>query len=115
MRFREIITEDYENVILAAVRDLLTRLMVRQVSEIETSRFQELLSLNGHDLDIPTIISVVDQSGFASSVNAQTITPKNQLPSDLQTGAQETGDEESPDILDQGADDALDAVKDTGL
>jgi hypothetical protein len=85
MRIREIILrEDYADELVQVVQDLLVMLMNKNVKEISTDGFRKFLLKQGYDISIEEIIAVVDQSGFASSVDANKIIPANQLPDDLQ-------------------------------
>jgi hypothetical protein len=93
MLIREIVlSEGYYGDLLIAVQDLLTRYMTKSVKEINTEKFKALLAKQGFVTTTDELIQAVDKSGFASSVDAQKIVPKGELPSDMNTDAEQTTD-----------------------
>ena len=93
MLIREIVlSEGYYGDLLIAVQDLLTRYMTKSAKEINTEKFKALLAKQGFVTTTDELIQAVDKSGFASSVDAQKIVPKGELPSDMNTDAEQTTD-----------------------
>jgi hypothetical protein len=84
MLIREIVlAESYYDDLISAVQDLLTRLMSKGIKSINVEKFKQLLSKQGYTTTTQELIQAVSQSGFAASVNANTITPKGELPQNL--------------------------------
>jgi hypothetical protein len=96
MRIDEIVSvnESYYEELLGVVQDQLSRAMAQGVEDISTPKFQKILFKLGYNASIPELIQAVDQSGFASSVDANTIRPTNQLPDDLAQDAEDAGEQE---------------------
>ena len=93
MLIREIVlSEGYYGELLTAVQDLLTRYMAKDIKEINTEKFKTLLAKQGFVTTTDELIQAVDKSGFASSVDTQKIVPKGELPSDMNTDAEQTTD-----------------------
>jgi hypothetical protein len=93
MLIREIVlSEGYYGELMIAVQDLLTRYMSKDIKEINTEKFKSLLAKQGYVTSTDELIQAIDQSGFASSVDAQKIVPKGELPSDMNTDAEQTAD-----------------------
>lgn len=87
MLIREIVlAENYYGDLIVAVQDLLTRYMSKGIKEIKTEKFRQLLAKQGYVTTVDEIIQAVDQSGFATSVNADTIVPQGELPADMTDG-----------------------------
>jgi hypothetical protein len=93
MLIREIVlSEGYYGELIIAVQDLLTRYMSKDIKEINTEKFKTLLAKQGFVTTTDELIQAVDKSGFASSVDSQTIVPKGELPNDMNTDAEQTTD-----------------------
>jgi hypothetical protein len=93
MLIREIVlSEGYYGELLTAVQDLLARYMAKDIKEINTEKFKTLLAKQGFVTTTDELIQAVDKSGFASSVDAQKIVPKGELPNDMNTDAEQTTD-----------------------
>lgn len=93
MLIRDIIlSEGYYGELMTAVQDLLARYMSKGIKEIKTETFKSLLAKQGYVTSTDELIQAVDQSGFASSVDSQKIVPKGELPSDMNTDAEQTTD-----------------------
>lgn len=93
MLIREIVlSEGYYGELLTAVQDLLARYMAKDIKEINTEKFKTLLAKQGFVTTTDELIQAVDKSGFASSVDAQKIIPKGELPNDMNTDAEQTTD-----------------------
>tara|TARA_B100002019_G_C21194635_1_gene560713 strand:+ start:319 stop:648 length:330 start_codon:yes stop_codon:yes gene_type:complete len=106
MLIREILTESYDDDLIAVVRDLIVMAMNQDLSSIKMDNFQQALSDQGYDLDPEQIIQAVDKSGYASSVDDQEIVPKDQLSKDVSTD-----DEPSVDVSKMAGDQALSDIK----
>lgn len=93
MLIRDIVLrENYFNELIVAVQDILTRAMSQDVKEIKTEKFKALLAKQGFVTSTDELIQAVDQSGFASSVDAGKIVPKGELPANMNTDAEQTVD-----------------------
>ena len=106
MLIREILTESYDDDLIAVVRDLIVMAMNQDLSSIKMDNFQQALSDQGYDLDPEQIIQAVDKSGYASSVDDSEIVPKDQLSKDVSTD-----DEPSVDVGKMAGDQALSDIK----
>ncbi len=106
MLIREILTESYDDDLIAVVRDLIVMAMNQDLSSIKMDNFQKALSDQGFDLDPEQIIQAVDKSGYASSVDDSEIVPKDQLSKDVSTD-----DEPSVDVGKMAGDQALSDIK----
>lgn len=93
MLIRDIIlSEGYYSELIVAVQDLLSRYMAKDIKEIKTEKFKSLLAKQGFVTTTDELIQAVDKSGFASSVDAEKIIPKGELPADMNTDAEQTRD-----------------------
>lgn len=93
--------------LIFAVQDMLSVMMADDIKEVSTQEFSDALAKQGYNVSTEELIAAVDASGFASSVNADTITPKNELPPDM------VGDKEAlPDTSNMASDAAMDAIED---
>jgi hypothetical protein len=93
MLIRDIVlSEGYYGDLIDAVQDLLARYMAKEIKEIKTEKFKALLAKQGFVTSTDELIQAVDQSGFASSVDAEKIIPKGELPADMDTDAEQTVD-----------------------
>jgi hypothetical protein len=105
MLIREIVlAENYYSDLIVAVQDLLTRYMSKGIKEIKTEKFRQLLAKQGYVTTVDEIIQAVDQSGFAVSVNADTIVPQGELPADMT-------DDNDTDVGDMAGNQAMKDVK----
>jgi hypothetical protein len=111
MRIHEIITENYVDSLVDMVADLLAAVMAKGMKKISTERFRELLAKQGYVTTIEEIIQAVDQSGFASSVNADFIVPADELPDGLGQDDQE----DSVDVSDMANQAATQAINQDDL
>lgn len=88
-----VITESYVNELINVVRNLLSVLIAKDIDSINTEQFKALLAQEGYVTTTNELIQAVDQSGFASSVDSETIVPADELPGDISLSATGTGDE----------------------
>jgi len=106
MKISEIILkESYFDELMVNVQNLLIRIAAKEITEIPTERFQQILAKQGYTTTIPELIAAIDQSGYASSVDAEKIIPNNQLSGDIETDAPEI------DIAAKADDQALQNIK----
>lgn len=92
MRIRDIIlTEGYAEDLINAVRDLLTTMMAGNVKQLKTEHLRAQLAKAGFVTSMDELIQAVDHSGFASSVDRESITPVDSM-----AGAPE--DDFGPDV-----------------
>jgi hypothetical protein len=93
MLIRDIVLrEGYYSELIVAVQDLMSRYMAKGIKEIKTEKFKSLLAKQGFVTSTDELIQAVDQSGFASSVDAEKIIPQGELPADMDTDAEQTRD-----------------------
>ena len=93
MLIRDIVlNEGYYSELIVAVQDLLSRYMAKNIKEIKTEKFKSLLAKQCFVTTTDELIQAVDKSGFASSVDAEKIVPKGELPADMNTDAEQTVD-----------------------
>lgn len=85
MLIREVITEGYFSELITAIQDLLVRMAAKDIKEIPTEKFKELLAKSGYVTTTDELINAVDRSGHASSVDKDKIVPNNQLPDTIDT------------------------------
>ncbi len=85
MLIREVITEGYFSELITAIQDLLVRMAAKDIKEIPTEKFKELLAKSGYVTTTDELINAVDRSGHASSVDKDKIIPNNQLPDTVDT------------------------------
>ncbi len=85
MLIREVITEGYFSELITAIQDLLVRMAAKDIKEIPTEKFKELLAKSGYITTTDELINAVDRSGHASSVDKDKIIPNNQLPDTIDT------------------------------
>ena len=102
-----LLSENYQEEIVDAVRGLLVSIMSDDIKEIPTEKFKSMLAQQGYVSSTDEIIAAVDASGFASSVDAQTIIPASELPADMGTP-----EEPAVDVADMAGDQAMQDVKD---
>lgn len=87
MLIREILLrENYYSDLIVAVQDLLTRYMAKDIKEIRTEQFRQLLAKQGYVTTVDELIQAVDESGFATSVDSDKIIPQGELPADMTDG-----------------------------
>ena len=89
MLIREVISEGYFSDLILTVQDLLTKVAAKGVEDIPTEEFRSLLAKQGYVTTTDELITAIDKSGHASSVNRDIIKPKNQLPAEISTGDDE--------------------------
>ena len=83
-----ILREGYYNELIIAVQDLMVRVINKGLKEISTERFKSLLAKQGYVTTTDELISAVNDSGFASSVDNNKIVPKPELPDDMNNDQQ---------------------------
>lgn len=105
-----VITESYVNKLIDVVRNLLSVLIAKDIDSIETEKFKQLLAQEGYVVTMEELIQAVDQSGFASSVDSETIVPADELPGDMSLSATGTGDEQ--DVTSMAQDQAMSDITD---
>jgi len=106
MLIKEILTESYDDDLIAVVRDLIVMAMNQDLKTIKMDNFQKALKDQGFDLDPEQIIQAVSKSDYASSVDRDEIVPKDQLSKDV-----DTENEPSVDISKMAGDQALSDIK----
>jgi hypothetical protein len=87
-----VLREGYYGELIVAVQDLLSRYMAKNIKEIKTEKFKALLAKQGFVTSTDELIQAIDQSGFSSSVDAEKIVPKSELPADMENDAEQTVD-----------------------
>ena len=93
MRIDEVIcTESYNDDLVLAVQDLMAMAMAKDIKKISTEKFSHILAKQGYTTSMDELIAVIDQSGFASSVDAQHIVPADELSADVDTEEDPTVD-----------------------
>lgn len=80
-----VLKESYFDELMINVQNLLVRIQAKEIKEIPTVKFQQLLAKQGYKTTMPELIAAVDQSGYASSVDSEKIVPMNQMPADVDT------------------------------
>lgn len=89
MLIREVVlSEGYFSELITTVQDLLIRAAAKDIKEIPTEKFKQLLAKQGYITTTDELIATVDKSGYASSVDKDKIVPNNQLPADMDTEAE---------------------------
>ena len=89
MLINEVISQGYFSDLILTVQDLLTKMAAQGKTDIPTEQFRALLAKQGYVTTTDELIAAIDKSGHASSVNRDTIQPKNQLPAEISTGDDE--------------------------
>jgi hypothetical protein len=102
MLINEVISEGYFSDLILTVQDLLTKVAVKGIEDIPTEEFRSLLAKQGYVTTTDELIAAIDKSGHASSVNRDSIKPKNQLPAELSVGDDEEAASTVSDLA-QGA------------
>ena len=74
-----VLTESYDDDLLNAVKDLLTRVMSKDIKKIKTEKFRSILAKEGYITTMDELIQAVDQTGFASSVDSNEIIPSSEM------------------------------------
>jgi hypothetical protein len=93
MLIRDIIlSESYSGELIDAVKRLLVQVMSDEVESVPTDKFKSMLAQQGFIVSTEELITAVDASGFASSVDKTEIVPKSELPADMDTDAEPTVD-----------------------
>ena len=93
MLIRDIIlAESYTGELIDAVKRLLVQVMSDNIESVPTDKFKRMLAKQGFIVSTEELITAVDASGFASSVDRTQIVPKSELPADMDTGAETTLD-----------------------
>lgn len=87
-----ILAESYTGELIDAVRRLLVQVMSNDQELVPTSDFQSMLAKQGYVVGTEELISAVDASGFASSVDSVNIVPKSELPAGMAQDTQDTVD-----------------------
>lgn len=105
-----ILPENYYSEMLTAVQDLLAQAMSRGEKELSTSEFKKQLARNGFRVTTDDLIQAVDQSGFASSVDDETIVPADEMPAD-QPMASDDGEDTGVDVANLAGSQAMQDIK----
>ena len=100
-----IITEAYIDELLTAISDLLAAIMARDITRVNTEKLRVKLAKQGYVTSMDELIQAIDQSGYASSVDANEVVLSNSLPDDM------TDEEEPIDVGQMAGDQALDDIK----
>lgn len=87
-----ILSESYSGELIDAVKRLLVQVMSDDVESVPTDEFKSMLAQQGFIVSTEELITAVDASGFASSVDKTEIVPKTELPGDMDTDAEPTVD-----------------------
>ena len=105
-----IVRESTEAEVIAEIQNQLARAMSQDLDEINTQEFLQLIHSQGyHWVTMETLIRLVDQSGYASSVDSDTIVPANQLGNDV---PQADPEEVEQDVDSMAGDAAMDGIED---
>ena len=100
--------EDFEAGLLAKVQDILTVAMSRDIEKVSTKKFLKILDVNGYtDLTMDQLKLAVNTSGFANSIDDETIVPKDELGADIDTDVEDP----SVDVGAMAGDQALADIK----
>ena len=84
MLIRDIIlSESYSGELIDAVKRLLVQVMSDDIKSVPTDKFKSMLAQQGFIVSTEELITAVDASGFASSVDKTEIVPKSELPADM--------------------------------
>lgn len=104
MLIKEVILEGYFADLVIAVQDLLLKVTAKGVKEISTEEFRKLLAKQGFVTTIEELITTIDKSGHASSVDATKIVPANALPDAVATDGGEASAQTVADLAAGAAD-----------
>jgi|TARA_B110000977_G_C10915511_1_gene430977 hypothetical protein len=108
MLIREVIlSEGYFSELITTVQDLLVRVAAKDIKEVSTEKFRKVLAKQGFITTIDELITAIDQSGYASSVDKDKIVPNNQLPDTVSTGEEE----DEVDVAGMAGDQAIADIK----
>lgn len=77
MRLHEIISESFQDSLLGAVRDLLSMARAKDMESVSMESFRASLAKNGYNVPVEQVKVAIEQSGFAGSVDDETITLDN--------------------------------------
>lgn len=93
MLIRDIIlSESYSGELIDAVKRLLVQVMSDDIESVKTDSFKSMLAKQGFIVSTDELITAVDASGFASSVDKFEIVPKSELPAGMDTEEEPTVD-----------------------
>lgn len=112
MRICDIITEGYAEDLIKTVQDLLASMKTEGVEETPTEDFRRVLAAQGYITTLDELVQAVEQSGFASFVDHETINI-----TDTGEDMDEFGDEVDADfdsgeqVSDMAGNQALDDIK----
>ena len=110
MLIEEIIRESTEADVIAEIQTQLSRVMSKNMDEVSTQQFLELIHDQGYSwVTMDQLIQLVDRSGYASSVNRDTIVPSNQLGDDV---PQADPEDQGQSVDDMAAGAAMDGIED---
>lgn len=105
-----IVRESTEAEVIAEIQTQLARAMSQDISEISTQEFLELIHDQGYQwVTLETLIQLVDRSGYASSVNSDTIVPSSELGNDV---PQADPEEVEQDVGDMASGAAMSGIED---
>ena len=100
--------QDFAAGLLAKIQDILTVAMSRDIKKISTKKFLKILDANGYsDLTMDQLKLAVNTSGFANSIDDDTIVPIDELGADIDTDAEEP----SVDVGAMAGDQAMQDIK----
>ena len=100
--------QDFAAGLLAKIQDILTVAMSRDIRKISTKKFLKILDANGYsDLTMDQLKLAVNTSGFANSIDDDTIVPKDELGADIDTDAEDP----SVDVGAMAGDQAMQDIK----
>jgi len=105
-----VVKENYFSNLILAVQDLLVTYAASDRKEIPTQEFKDALADSGYDEKIEVIVQAVDRSGFANSVDTETIVPLDELPATANTEV-----EPSVDVAAMADQEAMGAIKNSEL
>jgi len=104
------VQESYENELLLAVQDLMSMAMSKDMKKLSTEKFQSKLKDQGFVASVEEIIQAIDKSGYANSVDKDSIVPKDELALNMPS-TDAPDDEEGVDVSGMAGDQALSDIK----
>ena len=110
MLISEVISGDYMPAgsdLQNAIKDIITRAMAADLDEIDTEKLRVALAKQGYRIGIDMLLKAIDATGYASSVDANKVVPKDELSAEINT-------DEPEDAIDVGGmagDQALSDIK----
>lgn len=112
MRIDEIILVENQADLVYAIQDFMARVMDEGREEVPMVELVEYLANNGYGVYKPEqLIHPVDLSNYASSVNADTIVPADQLAGDVPLVGDEEGETPEERVNDLATRAAMSGIK----